>query len=662
MSDGRHVVGLVQVNNGFSGQHYLPYSVGVLEAYAKANLENKEEYEFLLPVFCRQPVEQAVTHLLGADIAAFSLYVWNEQISLHIARELKKRKPETLIVFGGPQVPDRVESFLKDNRFVDIAVHGEGEEVFTAILKELPGRDFSGVPGVSYVEEGRVVTHPRPPRIKDLDIVPSPYLTGVFCPLMAQNPAHKWIAMWETNRGCPYRCTFCDWGSATAQKVYGAGLDRLHREVEWFASNRIEYVFTADANFGIFERDEDLANYCAEVKARTGYPARLSVQSTKSGRLGSKLTERAFQVQKILSDSGLNQGVVVSMQSIDEETLKAIERDNISTEAFREIQNRFTAAGVETMTDLILGLPGETYNSFANGVSDLIAGGQHNRIQFNNLGILPNAKMGDPAYQKKYGMKMVQSRIINIHGYKEEFAGDVDEYQELVIATNSTSREDWVRTRVFAWMSAFLHFDKILQIPLMLAHEVVGASYREIIERFMDKEALRDYPVLSKIHSLFEAKALDIQSGGEEYCYSKEWLGIWWPADEYALIEVVSGGHLSEFYAEAEKVLLGFAKGSAVFPAILKDALRLNQALLKVPFVDGNLEVKTFWNVLEFRKCILRGEKCDIPQGEFIFDIDRSSERWNSLADWCREVVWYGNKRGAYLYGHAATAELAGHY
>lgn len=662
MSEGRHVVGLVQVNNGFSGQHYLPYSVGVLQSYAEANLADPENYQFLVPVFCRQPVEQAVEQLLQADVVGFSLYVWNAQISLSIARELKKKKPDTLIVFGGPQVPDRVEEFLSENEFVDIAVHGEGEEVFTAILKQFLTGDFSSVPGVSYVEKGKVVTHPRPPRIKDLDKVPSPYLTGVFCPLMSQNPDHKWIAMWETNRGCPYRCTFCDWGSATAQKVYGAGLDRLHQEVEWFASNHIEYVFTADANFGIFERDEDLASYCAEVKARTGYPARLSVQSTKSGRLGSKLTERAFQVQKILSDSGLNQGVVVSMQSIDEDTLKAIERDNISIPAFKEIQNRFTAAGVETMTDLILGLPGETYSSFANGVSDLIAGGQHNRIQFNNLGILPNAKMGDPEYQKKYGMQMAKSRIINVHGYKEEFAGDVDEYQELVIATNTTSMEDWVRTRVFAWMSAYLHFDKILQIPLMLTHEVTGVSYREIIERFMDKETLRAYPVLSRIHSFFEVKALDIQSGGEEYCYSREWLGIWWPADEYALIELVSGGKFPEFYAEAEKVLLGFAKDSALFPAMLKDALHLNRALLKIPFVDGDLEVKTSWNVLEFRKCILRGEKCDIPRGEFIFNIDRSSERWSSFADWCREVVWYGNKRGAYLYGHAATAELAGHY
>jgi len=659
------VVGLVQVNTGFSGQHYLPYSVGVLESYARARLQNPENYAFLAPIFCRQSIMPAVEHLAGADIVGFSLYVWNEQISLRIARELKKKSPRTVIVFGGPQVPDRVEPFLRMNDFIDIAVHGEGEIPFAAILEEFPKRDFSAVPGVSYLRDGALVTQPRPPRINDLDIIPSPYLTGVFDALMAEHPAQKWIAMWETNRGCPFSCTFCDWGSAVAQRVYGLGIDRLHSEVEWFAAHQIQYVFTADANFGIMERDVDLARYCADVKAKTGFPAKLSVQSTKSGGPNSKLTERAFQVQKILSDSGLNQGVVVSMQSLDLGTLKSIKRGNISTAAFQEIQSRFTAAGVETMTDLILGLPGETYDSFADGVSELIDGGQHNRIQFNNLGILPNAEMGDPDYQEKYGMEMVRSRIINVHGFREEFGEDIDEYQHLAIATASMPKENWVDTRVFAWMSGFLHFDKILQIPLMATHELTGVSYREIIEKFMDKKTLEIfYPTLDKVRALFESKAHDIQAGGEEYCYSKDWLGIWWPADELAFIELVATGGLAEFYREAEELLRdSFASGSPPeFPDVLRDAAKLNQALLKVPFAGGEIQVKTSWNVLDFRRRVMCGEKVKPKAGDFLFSIDRASERWNSIGEWCKQVVWYGNKAGAYLYGNASTTQLAGHY
>lgn len=684
-------VGLVQVNNEFSNQFYFPYSVGVLQAHACAHLENANDYTFLTPIFRREPVEQAVQKLIGANIVGFSLYVWNAQISLYIAEELKKQSPETLIVFGGPHVPnhlrpappqdvavlkkggqaheaeitDRVGFFLRTHPFVDIAVHGEGEQIFSALLMQLPGGDFSKVPGISYLKDGVMVTTAPPPRMRDLSMTPSPYLTGVFDSLLAAHPTYKWIAIWETNRGCPFSCTFCDWGSAVAQKVYTHEMDRLFREVEWFAKRKIEYVFTADANFGFFERDVDLARHCATTKASTGFPVRLSVQSTKSGRLESKLTERAFHVQKILSDSGLNQGVVVSMQSIDDKTLEAIKRSNISTDVFREIQNRFTAAGVETMTDLILGLPGETYDSFTDGVSELIHGGQHNRIQFNNLSILPNAEMGDPEYQKKYGMEMVRSRIINIHGYRDESEKDIDEYQELVVSTSSTSREDWVRTRVFAWASAFLHFDKVLQMPLMVTHELAGVSYRKIIEAFLDKAILQgSYPILEKVRFFFEAKARDIQLGGEEYCYSKEWLGIWWPADEYALIELVAGGSLSDFYREAERLLLAsFAvTGSADYSAILQDAVRINQALMKIPFADGDIQVQTSWDVLEFRRRVMCGESKNLSSGSFVYAIDRTSERWTSLDEWCRHVVWYGNKRGAYLYGNAPVVQLSGHF
>jgi len=233
-----------------------------------------------------------------------------------------------------------------------------------------------------------------------------------------------------------------------------------------------------------------------------------------------------------------------------------------------------------------------------------------------------------------------------------------------VIATHSTPREDWVKTRVFAWMTAFLHFDKILQIPLMVTHELTGAPYREIVERFTDKKALANYPVFQKTLSFFEDEARKIQAGGEEYVYSKEWLGIWWPADEYALIDIVSSGSLPAFYEEAEKVLLtSFSEvGPAEFPEILREAVKLNQALLKVPFANQNLELNLSWNLLEFRRRVMSGENTKLEVGEFLFSVDRKSESWNSLRDWCERVVWWGNKRGAYLYGNAPVRELAGHY
>ena len=388
-------VGLVQINNSFSGQNYLPYSVALLEGYVRAKAADPSRYRFKLPIYKRVAISTAVEQLIDCDIVGFSSYVWNAQISLEIARRLKARRPDILIMFGGPHVPDQPEEFMRANPFIDVAVHNEGEKIFLRLVEMYPARDWGTVAGVSFVgPDGSFTRNANGDRFRDLDEVPSPFLDGALDAVVAANPDETWIGLWETNRGCPFQCTFCDWGSATAGKVTKFGLDRLIAEVDWFSRHKIEYIFCCDANFGIQKRDVDIAEYVAKVKAETGYPVALSVQNTKNA------TERAYQTQKILSDAGLNKGVALSMQSVDMTTLQAIKRDNISIETYMELQRRFTRDKVETYSDLILGLPGETYDSFVEGVRLLIETGQHNRIQFNNLSILPNAEMGAPAYQQ----------------------------------------------------------------------------------------------------------------------------------------------------------------------------------------------------------------------------------------------------------------------
>jgi len=95
-------IGLVQINNAFSGQNYLPYSTGVLQAYVEGHAPDPARYRFLVPVFKRERVEAAVEHLMEADIVGLSLYVWNEKLSLAIAKRLKERKPEIIVLVGGP--------------------------------------------------------------------------------------------------------------------------------------------------------------------------------------------------------------------------------------------------------------------------------------------------------------------------------------------------------------------------------------------------------------------------------------------------------------------------------------------------------------------------------------------------------------------------------
>ena len=650
-------IGLVQINNSFSGQNYLPYSIACLQSYVRSRLP-PDRFTFLPMIYKRMPVFEIVERLSTADVVGFSTYVWNAQISLEAARRLRRRNPDQLIIFGGPQVPDHAEAFLRANPFIDLVVHNEGERTFVDLLNRLPARDWTGVRGISYLADGQFVRPPPVERMRDLEELPSPFLNGTFNALIESNPGEQWIGLWETNRGCPFQCTFCDWGSATAGKVTKFEFDRLHGELKWFADRSIKYIFVCDANFGIQKRDVEIAQAVAEVRDRTGFPHGFSVQNTKNA------TERAYQTQKILADAKLNKGVALSMQSLDPLTLKNIKRDNISLETYFELARRFTADKVETYSDLILGLPGETYESFRNGVDKLIRLGQHNRIQFNNLTILPNAEMGNPEYLKKFEMVTVQSEIINIHGTREELPDDVPEIQDLVIATYSLPPEDWRRTRVFAWMAAFLHFDKLLQLPMMVACEIGGLSYCDIIEDFLG--ASEEYPVIRSVREFFEREALSMQQGGPEYVYSKDWLGIYWPADEYAFIKLTSENKLAAFYEEAGRLLPGMIKQSwPLLEGAVREAITLNAALISQPFVRDDITVATRYNILEFCDGLRRGAPVALREVPSRVEIERSKSYYSDLLEWCREVVWWGNKKGAYLYVNrnvSVEPQLAGHF
>ena len=650
-------VGLVQINNSFSGQSYLPLSVGFLQAYAELSLTVRERFEFQLPIYKRVRVEHAVSLLQYTDIVLFSVYAWNIRLSLEIARQVKEQHPRCLIVFGGPEVPDRCSDFLLSHRFIDLVCHGEGEQVTLQVLEKFEARDWSTVPSVSFVDQdGSVVTNPKVTRLKSLAEIPSPYLKDVFEPLMLANPDEHWIVLWETNRGCPFSCTFCDWGSAIQTKVTTFEMDRLLSEMDWFADHHIEFVFVADANFGILPRDLEIAEYVAAKKRAVGYPHAFSVQNTKNA------TERAYRISKILSDGRLSKGVNLALQSLDPVTLKSVKRDNISVESYGELQRRFTRDGIETYTDLIIGLPGETYESFEDSVSEVIGNGQHNRIQFQNLSVLPNAEMADPEYMKRYGLQTVESTINNVHGAPS--VEEVEEKQFLVIASDAMPREDWVRTRAFAWMTAFLHFDKIFQIPLVVLQSISSLPYRTFLEAFMSDSA-RKLPTIGGLVSFFEEKARDIQQGGSEYCLGIDWLPISWPADEYNFIRLCFDDTLADFYREAEILLsdLFHEHGVNLSPDILRDAILLNRSLIKRPFMDGSVEVKLSYNIWECYRGVLRGEDTDLLKKESMYLIDRSTERWVSWDEWCREVVWYGHRRGAYFYGNQAVhTEISGHH
>jgi tRNA A37 methylthiotransferase MiaB len=649
LSDGVRV-GLVQINMGLTWSNprrrpgepvmsfgLLPYSAGLLQVYAERHAPGR--HEFLLPLYKRIDVDAAVEHLAPAEVAGFSAYVWNERLSLEIARRLKERHPETLIVFGGPQVPDRSEAWLRAHPWVDVAVHGEGEAVFTTLLDRAAGRDWDDVPGISFLRDGAYELHARAARIGDMVEIPSPYLEETFRPLMEANPTEGWVMIWETNRGCPFSCTFCDWGSATNSKVFRFDIERVEREVEWMGVNRIGFVFCSDANFGMLKRDVEIAEAVVETKRRHGFPFSFSVQNTKNA------TERAYRIQHLLNTSLNALGVTLSLQSTNAQTLANIKRANISSDSYRELQRRFAADGVYTYTDIILGLPGESYDAFADGVAQAIDDGQHNHVQFHNCSLLPNAEMAHPDYVARFGIRTVPQLIRNAHD-AVDLAHELEEYLDTVVATDAMPPVDWARAKVYAWASDLFYFDRTLQLPIALLQARHGVSPRASVERLLASEA----PTLRGAAAAMRAHATGIQAGGPEYLAAPEWGNMLWPADQHALITLVLGGDLERFYVEAADELAALLPDPSDDLA-LREAVELNQALLRVPFVSADLPLVLSHALLEHHRGLLAGEPVSLEERLVTYVVDRSSQSFATAEAWFQHLTWcHGKDKRGYLY------------
>jgi radical SAM superfamily enzyme YgiQ (UPF0313 family) len=198
--------------------YYLPYSAGVLLSYAFANDHVQQNWDVDQIIWRRDSIESTAQKLCKNHIVAFSTYVWNRMYNYKLAERIKQLNPECCIVFGGPEPPVSDPTIFEKFPWMDIVVQLEGEISFGKLLENF-GNDLTHIPGLLINNNQIAINTGVPDRINDLDCIPSPYLTGVFDQLIADNPNVTWNATLETNRGCPYQCTFCDWGSLTYNKV-----------------------------------------------------------------------------------------------------------------------------------------------------------------------------------------------------------------------------------------------------------------------------------------------------------------------------------------------------------------------------------------------------------------------------------------------------------
>ncbi len=387
-----------------------PLSLALLVAHS-SEFEGgrlRDRYDFV-PEFLTDE-ERIVERANDASIFLFSNYVWNVERNLALSALVKRVNPRSITIHGGPSTPKYLgdtEQFFAEHDHVDVAVHGEGEATFTELLSVLDGElpmpadALHDVCGLSYRgPDGSVVRTGERDRIVELESIPSPYRLGL---LDAFGAAHSG-AILETNRGCPYGCTFCDWGSATLSRIRKFSLDRVFDELEWSARHEIDITSIADANFGIMERDVEIAQKIADLKRTYGFPRTVATNYAKN------TVKHLRKIIEIFADVEILTEGVVSLQSMDEPTLKIIRRSNIKLEKYNELSSEFRRARLPLAADIMMGLPGSTPISFRSDLQQ--CSDRDVRVRANPTQLLPNSPMNDPEYRLEHGIVAKPGEIV----------------------------------------------------------------------------------------------------------------------------------------------------------------------------------------------------------------------------------------------------------
>ena len=450
---------------GIAGKtgYWIPYSIGCLWSYASQFDDIKENVELKDIIFRRENVDTLVDRLEDPDIIAFSCYMWNWEWSKAVAQRVKERYPKCKIVFGGPQVTDRPEEeqFFKHHPYVDTISLAEGEQSFTDILRNL----ING----KLIE--KIYNYPR---LTELDI-PSPYLTGVFEKIIADNPGVLWNGTLETNRGCPFACTFCDWGGLTYSKLKKFPEEKVLQELHWMAHNKMDYVTIADANFGVFtDRDMKFTEELVALQKEFGYPQVVDATWYKNS------SEEIMEIVKKFISSGFNRGLTLSVQSMDMDVLEEIKRRNMEFSNLKHIFDICNREQIPSYTELILGLPKETFESWSKGLCDVIEMGQHNAIESWLAQLLENAHLNTPEQRAEHEIDTIVVKDY-ISGFEEE--DGISESVTLVRGTKDMPMPKFIDSWMYAWMINNFHNYGWTQILSRFLRKYKDMSYYEFYNR-----------------------------------------------------------------------------------------------------------------------------------------------------------------------------------
>jgi radical SAM C-methyltransferase len=394
------------VQSSVSREPWLPLASGYLKAAAMSDAAIANELDIRIfnygcDASATRMFDELYTRELP-DIVAFSVMGWDYLRFQRVGEVFRMMNPSGWIIYGGNHVANQAERVFSECPHVDVIVNGEGEFSFVEILRSyLTGKsvhELHHVEGISFrAEPSRlvilgsaqtgIVTTPTK-RISELDRIPSPLLTGALEIMDAHGrPIFSDRMLLETNRGCPFSCSFCYWGGAIGQKVRGFSAERMREELDYLGRSQTFAISLCDANFGMIPQDEQFVEDLLKTKEKYGYPQALYTP------WGKNKSDLFYRVVTALKNGGMFSNFIVSLQSTSKPALESMRRHNMKINEWEPLVDWCAAQGLHVSSELIWGVPGETAESFLAGFDEIAK--KVDRISCYDLKLMPNTEYWD---------------------------------------------------------------------------------------------------------------------------------------------------------------------------------------------------------------------------------------------------------------------------
>jgi radical SAM superfamily enzyme YgiQ (UPF0313 family) len=573
---------------GYMSSDAMPLGVGYMKAVMDKQLIGHYIKIFAYPDKLEEAIKQNVP-----DLLLLTNYTWNEALSLHFAKKGKDANSNCLVVMGGPNIPvenERRIDFLKQYPQVDLYALGEGDFFAAELVQAFIEANYDKerlfqqeIHSSVYLKEGQYAVTGILPRTKNIDDIPSPWLTGVLDEFFDGTM----VPLFETNRGCPFSCTFCVQGTKWYNKVNNFSLPRIEAEIKYIAKKISEdfpqqkMLRIADPNFGMYSRDIEIASYIGEAQRMYQYP--LIIDATTGKNKADNIIKTMEQVNGALV-------LYQAVQSLDDEVLENIQRSNIKIDAYKDLQVHIKGRGLKSSSDLILGLPGESLEKHLQSLEKIINSGTDKLNNFQAM-LLKGSDLDTQACRQKYQFETMYRLLPKAYGlYFNELVLDTE---EIIVGSKDLSFEDYLSARKYHLIINifwnFTRFDGLLKIVerkgitpwqwIDAIMRVFNESSSPLIisfiqetknELFESEEDLRQF--YSQADNLERLNSGEI---GDNLIYKYRTLGLFYYWEDIVDIAVQATINLVPF-EEVSSILMEYGK------------------LLKLNFVFGKTEADIF--------------------------------------------------------------------